>query len=112
MDLFIRKNLSNKKELHFLDGYQYVPQDKINDLKAGLHIRYINKLTKKIKIGGILLMVDDKLLKLKTIDNQVFWDVDTNFNYIYSKKMIKISQTRKNFNNLLKSIDNGTISIK
>ena len=111
MDSIIRQNFINENDLHLLDEYHYISLKNIKELKNGVHVRYIDKYSKKIKKGGILIMNSTKL-KLKSIDNNVFWEVDPKLNYIYYKKMIRNSSINRNFSNLLKSIENGTLLIK
>ena len=105
MDLILKNNL-NKSELDMLYGFDYVSLGKVNEIKTGNYIRYINRVSNKFNKGGILVMNGDKL-KLKSINNKFFWEIDPRFNYIFHKKIVKTYKYK--FEKILNSIEKGLL---
>lgn len=103
MDIILKNNL-NKSDLDMLYGFDYVSLGKVNEIKTGNYIRYINRVSNKFNKGGILVMNGDKL-KLKSVNNKFFWEIDPRFNYIFHKKIIK--DYKHKFEKILNSLENG-----
>ena len=103
MDIILKNNL-NKNDLDMLYGFDYVSLGKVNEIKTGNYIRYINRFSNKLYKGGILVMNGDKL-KLRSVNNKFFWEIDPRLNYIFHKKIIK--DYKHKFEKILKSLENG-----
>ena len=103
MDIILKNNL-NKSDLDMLYGFDYVSLGKVNEIKTGNYIRYINRVSNKFYKGGILVMNGDKL-KLRSVNNKFFWEIDPRLNYIFHKKIIK--DYKHKFEKILKSLENG-----